>query len=151
MIDRLLSFFGLSEEEVAGNTDEARIQHATAVLLVEIARADYERLSLEHDAMLALLKSTFGLSVVEAERVLDHAETAAENSVSLHEFTRVLHEELSYSEKERVVEMLWRIALADKVLDKYEDYMVGKIADLLYVVRGDVMRLKSKVYESLDK
>ena len=101
--------------------------------------------------MLALLKSTFGLSVVEAERVLDHAETAAENSVSLHEFTRILHEELSYSEKERVVEMLWRIALADKVLDKYEDYMVGKIADLLYVVRGDVMRLKSKVYESLDK
>ncbi|MDP6673895.1 MAG: TerB family tellurite resistance protein [Gammaproteobacteria bacterium] len=151
MIDRLLNFFGVSEEEVSGDTGEARIQHATAVLLVEIARADYERLSLEHDAMLELLKSCFSLSVVEAERVLDHAETAAENSVSLHEFTRVLHDELSYSEKERVVEMLWRIALADKVLDKYEDYMVGKIADLLYVVRGDVMRLKSKVYDSLDK
>ncbi len=151
MIDRLLSFFGMSEEEASADVDEARIQHATAVLLVEIARADHERLAIEHDAMLESLKGGFNLSAIEAESLLNRAETAAENSVSLHEFTRVLHAELSYIEKEKVVEMLWRIALADKVLDKYEDYMVGKIAELLYVVRGDVMRLKNKVYESLDK
>lgn len=151
MIDRLLSFFGLSEEEASADVDEARIRHATAVLLVEIARADHERLAIEHDAMLESLKGGFNLSAIEAESLLNRAETAAENSVSLHEFTRVLHAELSYTEKEKVVEMLWRIALADKVLDKYEDYMVGKIAELLYVVRGDVMRLKNKVYEALDK
>jgi len=151
MIDRLLSFFGLSEDEVSADVGEARIQHATAVLLIEIARADHERLAIEHDTMLELLKDGFNLSDAEAESLLSRAETAAENSVSLHEFTRVLHAELSYIEKEKVVEMLWRIALADKVLDKYEDYMVGKIAELLYVVRGDVMRLKNKVYESLDK
>jgi len=151
MIYRLLSFFGLSEDEVSADVGEARIQHATAVLLIEIARADHERLAIEHDTMLELLKDGFNLSDAEAESLLSRAETAAENSVSLHEFTRVLHAELSYIEKEKVVEMLWRIALADKVLDKYEDYMVGKIAELLYVVRGDVMRLKNKVYESLDK
>jgi uncharacterized tellurite resistance protein B-like protein len=151
MIDRLLSFFGMSEEEASADVDEARIRHATAVLLVEIARADHERLAIEHDAMLESLKGGFNLSAIDAESLLTRAETAAENSVSLHEFTRVLHAELSYIEKEKVVEMLWRIALADKVLDKYEDYMVGKIAELLYVVRGDVMRLKNKVYESLDK
>jgi len=150
MIDRLLSFFGLSEDEASADVDEARIQHATAVLLVEIARADHERLAIEHDTMLESLMASFSLSVVEAERVLARAEAAAENSVSLNEFTRVLHDELSYQEKEKIVEMLWRIALADKVLDKYEDYMVGKIADLLYIVRGDVIRLRNKVYESLD-
>ena len=151
MIDRLLSFFGMSEDEASADVDEARIRHATAVLLVEIARADHERLAIEHDTMLESLKDGFNLSDVEAENLLNRAETTAENSVSLHEFTRILHAELSYTEKEKVVEMLWRIALADKVLDKYEDYMVGKIAELLYVVRGDVMRLKNKVYESLDK
>ena len=149
MIDRLLSFLGLSEDEAPADVDEARIQHATAVLLVEIARADHERLAIEHDTMLESLQANFSLSVDEAERILVRAETAAENSVSLHEFTRVLHDELSYIEKEKIIEMLWRIALADRVLDKYEDYMVGKIADLLYVVRGDVIRLRNKVYESL--
>lgn len=151
MIDRLLSFFGMSEEEAPADVGESRIQLATAVLLVEIARADSERLVVEHDAMLESLQAGFSLSVDEAEDVLNRAETAAENSVSLHEFTRILHAELSYAEKQRIVEMLWRIALADKVLDKYEDYMIGKIAELLYVVRGDVMRLKHKVYGSLDK
>jgi len=151
MIDRLLSFFSIPEDEASADVGEARIQHATAVLLVEIARADHERLAIEHEAMLESLKGGFNLSAIEAESLLNRAETAAENSVSLHEFTRILHAELSYIEKEKVVEMLWRIALADKVLDKYEDYMVGKIAELLYVVRGDVMRLKNKVYESLDK
>jgi uncharacterized tellurite resistance protein B-like protein len=63
----------------------------------------------------------------------------------------VLHTELDYGEKEKIIEMLWRIALADKVLDKYEDYMIGKIAELLYVARGDVIRLKSRVVELLDK
>ncbi len=151
MIDRLLSFLGISDGEVSADVDETRIQHATAVLLVEIARADHERLAIEHDAMLESLRENFSLSAVEAERVLSRAETAAENSVSLYEFTRILHAELSYDEKETIIEMLWRIALADKVLDKYEDYMVGKIADLLYVVRGDVIRLRNRVYESLDK
>jgi len=151
MIDRLLNFFGIPEDEVCADVGESRIQHATAVLLVEIARADQERLVIEHEAMIESLQKSFSLSAGEAEDVLSRAETAAENSVSLHEFTRILHTELSYAEKGKIIEMLWRIALADSVLDKYEDYMIGKIAELLYVVRGDVMRLKSKVYESLDK
>ncbi len=151
MIDRLLDFFGLSEEEVSSDVGEVRVQHATAVLLVEIARADHERLAVEHDAMLGLLQAGFSMTAEDAGGLLSRAEAAAENSVSLHEFTRVLHAELSYSEKEKVVEMLWRIALADKELDKYEDYTIGKISELLYVVRGDVIRLRNKVYESLGR
>jgi uncharacterized tellurite resistance protein B-like protein len=151
MIDRLLNLFGLSQSEDAPETAEARIRHATAVLLVEIARADHERLAIEHEAMLVSLQKGFDLSAVEAESLLERAETAAEHSVSLHEFTKMLHAELDYGEKEKIIEMLWRIALADKVLDKYEDYMIGKIAELLYVARGDVIRLKHRVVESLDK
>ena len=69
--------------------------------------------------------------------------------MSLQEFTKTLHAEMTYAQKERVIEMLWRIAMADQNLDKYEDYMIGKIAELLYVYRGDVMRLKQRVVESV--
>ena len=101
--------------------------------------------------MLAALRQAFSLSDAAAEELVTHAETAAEDSVSLHEFTSVLHAELDNAEKQRVVEMLWHIALADKTLDKYEDYMIGKIAELLYVARGDVIRLRNRVYSSLDE
>ena len=79
------------------------------------------------------------------------AEQAVENSVSLHDYTKTLHSSMSYGEKETVIRMLWHIALVDQQLDRYEDYMVGKIAELLYVYRGDVMRLKQHVIESISK
>ena len=45
--------------------------------------------------------------------------------------------------------MLWRIALADHNIDKYEDYMIAKIAELLYIARGDVIRLRQRVIDSM--
>lgn len=150
MIDRLLEFFGMQVEQETPQSRESRIQHATAVLLVEIARADYERQDSEREAILASLCSAFDISNLAAGELLEHAEAAAEDAVSLHEFTSVLHAELSYAEKTQVVEMLWRIALADRNVDKYEDYMIGKIAELLYVARGDVIRIRNRVYETLE-
>ena len=43
--------------------------------------------------------------------------------------------------------MLWQVALTDRNLDKYEDYLIGKLGELLYVSRGDVIRLKNRVME----
>ena len=60
----------------------------------------------------------------------------------MHEFTQLLHENLSENEKARIIALLWKIAYADGRLDKYEDSLVLKISDLLYVSRGRVMRLK---------
>ena len=41
--------------------------------------------------------------------------------------------------------MLWEVALADEGLDKYEDYLVRKIAELLYVPHAELIRLRHKV------
>ena len=43
--------------------------------------------------------------------------------------------------------MLWHVALADRHLDKYEDYLIGKVSELLYVSRGDVLRLKHEALQ----
>jgi len=132
--------------------EEARqpnsVQFCVAVLLAEIARADHEHKEVETDEMRRQLGAEFDLSGEQTRELVEAAQHAVENSVSLHEFTRTLHSEMSYAEKEMVIEMLWRIALADQDLDKYEDYMIGKIAELLYIYRGDVIRLKHRVIES---
>jgi uncharacterized tellurite resistance protein B-like protein len=148
MIGKLRSLFNLPETPASQDDGQDRIQLSTAVLLVEIARADHDRQEVEDAEMRRQLVTSFGLSEEESCALLEAAETAVENSVSLHEFTRLLHDEMSYGEKTTVIEMLWRIALADNNLDKYEDYMIGKIADLLYIARGDVIRLKSRVIDS---
>jgi len=150
MIDKLLKFLGRPEDLPEEECIRERIKHATAVLLVEIARADHDLHEAEIAEMREQLAQSFELGEQEAAALLGRARAAAEEAVSLHEFTRILHAEMSYAEKESVVEMLWRIALADRSLDKYEDYMIAKIADLLYVARGDVLRLKQRVIESMN-
>ena len=77
------------------------------------------------------------------------AEQEADYAVSLQSFTRELHENLTIKEKHVVIEMLWRVALADSQLDKYEDYLVRKVADLLYVPHQDLIRIRNRVSDDL--
>jgi len=149
MIDQLLKFLGRTDDLEEELCVEERIKHATAVLLVEIARADHDLSDAEMIKIRDELCVAFDVDGGEASMLLERAHVAVEEAVSLHEFTRILHAEMSYAEKESVIEMLWKIALVDFDLDKYEDYMIAKIADLLYIARGDVMRLKQRVVESL--
>ncbi|MEO1202846.1 MAG: TerB family tellurite resistance protein [Pseudomonadota bacterium] len=115
---------------------------ATACLMVEVARADHSFEESEFDALLRLLERHLSLSPEEANELANKAGDHAEDAVDVHQFTKKLHEHMSNAEKAEVVSMLWRVAYADGRLDKFEDSLVLKISDLLYVSRGLVMRLK---------
>jgi len=124
---------------------EERQQLALAALLVEVARADFSESSVEHAEIKRLLAAHFELTQGEAAKLFERASKAMDESVSLFDFTRALHESMDYDEKQGVIELLWKVALSDNELDKYEDYLVGKVADLLYVSRKDVIRIKNEV------
>ena len=118
---------------------------ATAALLVEIARADYRDEVVENELIFELLKSHFTLSPEEAEALLNQAADEVDHAVSLQGFTRLLHENLSEQEKLRVLEMLWQVALADKHLDRHEDHLIRRVAELLYIPHRDVIRVRNRV------
>jgi len=120
---------------------------ATALLLIEVARADYASDLAEDAAIFDEVKKFFGLADEEAKLLIQEATQQADRAVSLQSFTRRLVEQLSEQEKQRVVEMLWRVALADKRLDKQEDYVVRQVADLLYISQSDLIRIRNRVYE----
>lgn len=127
-------------EEQAGR--DTAIRRATAVLMLDVALADKEFSESELERLQALAESHFDLGHDEAADLIEEARNEAEYLVSLHEFTHLLHNHLSEEEKARIVGMLWEIAYTDGHLDKYENSLVLKISDLLYVSRGRVMRLK---------
>lgn len=130
-----------SAEQPAGERDAA-LRMATAVLMLDVARADYVFEESEFEHVLQLAEKHFELTPEEAAELVNAATDRAEELVSVHEFTQLLHRHLDEEEKARIVGLLWKIAYADGRLDKYEDSLVLKISDLLYVSRGRVMRLK---------
>jgi uncharacterized tellurite resistance protein B-like protein len=118
------------------------LRSATAVLMLDVARSDHVFEESEFEHVLKLVEKHFGMSPEDAAELVNAADEKAENLVSLHEFTQLLHNNLDESEKARIVGLLWQVAYADGRLDKYEDSLVRKISDLLHVSRGRSMRLK---------
>lgn len=124
------------------------VKLSTALLLIEVERADFAEDITEREATLRLLREHFELSDEEAELLVREAHRTADHAASLQAFTRRLHEALTYDEKLAIVEMLWKVALADSHLDKHEDHVVRKIADLLYVSHSDLIRIRNRVKDS---
>ena len=139
---RVVDSLSNADPESAQDRDAA-LRLATAILMVDVAQADSVFEESEFERVLQLVENHFGLSAEEAAALVNEAGDRAEDLVSVHEFTQLLHEHLDDSEKAQVVALLWKIAYADGRLDKYEDSLVLKISDLLYVSRGLVMRLKN--------
>jgi uncharacterized tellurite resistance protein B-like protein len=121
---------------------ELTIRMATAVLMTEVARADYEYDESEFELLLNLITHSFHISPEDAAELANQASETADEHFSLHNFTHLLNKNLSAHDKGRIVSLLWQVAYADGRLDKYEDSLVLKISDLLHVSRGQVMRLK---------
>jgi uncharacterized tellurite resistance protein B-like protein len=137
-----------ADEDRDARERERAIRRATAVLMLDVALADkvFDARELAH--LRELAQAHFGLEPAEADELIAAAREEAEQLVSLHEFTHFLHNNLSHDEKADIVGMLWRIAYTDGELDKYENALVLKISDLLYVSRGRVMRLKHDAAEA---
>ncbi len=138
-----------ADSEVGVEDREAALRLATAVLMIDVARADHVFDESEFDRALNLIEAHFGLTPEQAAELVNTAGEKAEELVSVYEFTQLLHEHLSEKEKARIIALLWQIAFADGRLDKYEDSLVLKISDLLYVSRGLVMRLKHDAQNAL--
>ena len=118
---------------------------ATAALLVEMMRADYEVQPEERDAVLRALAAAFDdLSAEETRDLLARAEERADDATSLYEFTQHINRRLDHEQKAHVVELLWRVAYADGDLDKYEEHLVRRIADLIHVPHSVFIRMKHK-------
>ena len=136
------AFSSSGAAETSAVDREAAIRKATAVLMLDVARADYVFEESEFERVLELVERHFGLSPEETVQLVNEAGDEAEDLTSVHQFTELLHEHLDETDKARIVALLWQIAYADGRLDKYEDSLVLKISDLLYVSRARVMRLK---------
>ncbi len=125
--------------------EQHTLELAAAALLMEVTRADHEAHPDEEAAVLKAIRSTYTLTEDEIETLLAQANDSVDDATSFYEFTSVLNEHLNADEKLILMEDLWRVAYADGRLDKYEEYTIRKISDLLYIPHGAFIRTKHKI------
>ena len=126
------------------NSFNDHIELATCILMIEVARSDENFDDIEKEKILSIAKNNFNLNDDQTRLLIHLADKKNQEMISLYEWTSKINESCEYSEKKRVIEFLWDVAFADGRIDKYEDYTIRKIADLIYVRHEDFMKAKHR-------
>ena len=121
---------------------------ATAVLLVEVMRADPQGGAGERQAVLGSLQVKFALRDDELARLFELAEQTARTASDYHQFTSRLNDRFSHPQKILIVEHMWQVAYADEHLHANENHLISKISGLLHVTHGEYIGAKLRAKET---
>lgn len=130
---------------------EHKLKLATAALLIEMMQQDHHVHAEEKQQVKAALMKKFSLTEDESDNLFNLAEAEAHDATDYYQFTSLINQHYTQQQKIKVIEYLWTIAYADLHLDTYEEHMVRRIADLIYVSHKDFMQTKHKVQADLNE
>ena len=140
----LFDTFTSGPDEHSATAQAHSLQLATAVLLVEVMRADPTIQAAERSAVMSTLQMRFALGVDELARLVELAEQTAKTSYDYHQFTSSINEHFTHPQKISIIENMWQVAYADAHLDAHENHLIGKIASLLHVTQGEYIAAKMR-------
>lgn len=124
---------------------------AVAALLVHAMAADGMIQPSERLILKRLLKAQYNLDNDALDELIREGEEADSASVDFYAFTSILKRELDREGREKIVEMLWKVVLADGVVHELEDNVVWRVAELLGVETRERVMLRQRVEAELAK
>lgn len=142
ILDRFVSNTENIVEEDIQSFDEMTL--ATCVLLIEVSLSDDSYDDEEKNKIIGILKNKFSLDDSQINVLLELADKKNKEMISLYDWTSKINEIYSYEQKKELIKLLWDVAFADGRIDKYEDYTIRKVADLIYVRHEDFMKAKHR-------
>jgi uncharacterized tellurite resistance protein B-like protein len=144
MLKAIRQFF---DSRIAGQQgdDSARgLQLATAALLLETVRADHSIDDAERSMVQRAVREKFALDEAAAGELMALAEQEVAQATDFYQFTSLVNRHFSVEQKNRVVELMWRVAYADDHLHAHERHLIRKIADLLHVTHVDYLAAQAR-------
>jgi uncharacterized tellurite resistance protein B-like protein len=126
---------------------EHTLQLATAVMLVEVMRADGEMHTGEREAVRVALREKFALTDDEVQALTLLAESTARNATDLFSFTSRINERFDMPQKLRMIELMWLVAYADGRLSEHERHVMWRVSDLLHIPQGAYVHARMRAQQ----
>ena len=157
-LDKLIGSVAQSLQKMAGvETQEQRSARETqqlhasiAMLLYETARADHDIKEEDLEVASTCLSELLALSPEQAHDLMHHAAKPHARPTSYHPFVKAVNEQFNAEQKLLLIEYMWRVAHADQDIDKYEDHLIRKISELIYVHHRDFIAAKHRARAQSD-
>ena len=141
MISKIKSFFAknvLEPEDAAVKTE----QLAAAALLVEVMVIDGNLDEQELTSISQTLCQILALSSEQVDELIRLSRDEVAEATSLYQFTREINAHFDTEQKMSLLTAMWRVAFADGYLDKHEESIIRRVADLLHILHSDYIRCK---------
>lgn len=148
MLNKLTQFFERHLQPAGGDSKAmtfAQKQLAVAALLIEVATADHILDEAELTKLSAILEKKFTLPHEQLIELTELAKSESADSTSLYQFTQLINRDCSHAEKFELIKAMWEVAYTDMSIDKYEEYIIRKVADLIHISHSDFIRAKKMI------
>ena len=142
--------FNTEESENIEIDDNTAIK-ACIALLLETSMADEILDDKEIDALKITLIKDFKIENDEVDELIAFSKENVKDSTSLYEFTRDINDSFSAEQRIQLIESMWKIAYADGNIDKYEEHIIRKVSNLIYVAHSDFIKAKISAKEQIWK
>ncbi|MDG0970553.1 MAG: TerB family tellurite resistance protein [Porticoccaceae bacterium] len=141
MIDKIKAFFSKNIIESDDNALSTE-QLATAALLIEVMVIDGNLDDQELRAISNTLTQMLELSSEQIDELILLSQQEVTDATSLYQFTREINAHYDHDKKMALMTSMWRVALADGHLDKHEEGIIRRVADLIYIRHSEYIRCK---------
>ena len=154
MLSRIKVFFAekisapLQANESSDSGADSRALMLTSIaLLLEMLRMDELILEDELDKLKHILLTEYDVNASDLDELINLAGEEAHNAVDYYRFTSLINQQLNQQQKFALIKNLWRIAYADGSVDKLEEHLARKIAELIHVPHSEFIRARHMVME----
>ena len=127
--------------------DEHGSIKACIALMLETSMADDLLDESEIKTLKATLINDFKLEETEIDELIEISKKNVDDSTSLYDFTRDINDNFESEERIKLIESMWKIAYADGNVDKFEEHIIRKVSNLIYVSHSDFIKAKISAKE----
>ena len=139
----------ITEESENPTIDDKTSTKACIALLLETSMADEVLDESELQTLKNTLQKDFQIDEDEIDELINLAKENVQDSTSLYEFTRDINDNFDATERVKLIESMWKIAYADGNIDKYEEHIIRKVSNLIYVAHSDFIKAKLSAKERI--
>ena len=138
----MFNFFKKKTQTVEETKNNFEVELTASILAYEIARSDGDISESELSLLYDEIKKISAKVGKKEEKILEIIEEYSKNSVSFYEFINDINKDYSKEDKLSLIQFLYDVAYADKILEVSEERLIRRIADLIKIKDIEVLKIK---------
>ena len=138
----MFNFFKKKTQTVEETKNNFEVELTASILAYEIARSDGDISESELSLLYDEIKKISAKVSKKEEKILEIIEEYSKNSVSFYEFIDDINKDYSKEDKLSLIQFLYDVAYADKILEVSEERLIRRIADLIKIKDIEVLKIK---------